>query len=125
MPKQLWHGLHPGQPLELRRAQHRHRLLQAWASSKSGCGKATTANIALGSASHINAAFGYIEPGTYTIYPIDNIDVGYFRNITNLKTQAPSTKVWLSLGGWTFSGNDSDAARLGRPREYVREEGQV
>ena len=80
---------------------------EAWAPTKSGCGKVTTSNIALGSVSHINAAFGYIEPGTYTIYPIDNIDVGYFRNITNLKTQAPFTKVWLSLGGWTFSDNDT------------------
>jgi chitinase len=28
--------------------------------------------------------------------------------ITNLKQRAPGIKVWISLGGWTFSDNETD-----------------
>ena len=28
--------------------------------------------------------------------------------ITNLKQKAPGLKIWISIGGWTFSDNDTD-----------------
>jgi len=31
-----------------------------------------------------------------------------FSEITNLKQKAPGLKIWISLGGWTFSDNDTD-----------------
>jgi chitinase len=31
-----------------------------------------------------------------------------FSQITNLKQKAPGLKIWISLGGWTFSDNDTE-----------------
>lgn len=59
------------------------------------------------SLTHINVAFGYIDPGTLTIYPIPGADISIFQQITNLKQTAPGLKIWLSLGGWDFSDNDT------------------
>lgn len=53
----------------------------------------------LGSLSHINTAFGYIQPKSFAIYPIDGIGIENFKAVTNLKTKSPGTKVWLPLGG--------------------------
>lgn len=81
---------------------------QTWTSSLKGCAKKTPAsNMPLGSVSHINTAFAYIKPKTFTIHPIDGISIEHFKAVTNLKTKSPGTKVWLSIGGWTFSDNDT------------------
>jgi chitinase len=31
-----------------------------------------------------------------------------FSEITAVKQKAPGLKIWISLGGWTFSDNDTD-----------------
>lgn len=57
---------------------------------------------------HINVAFGFIKPDTYEIHPMRGATIAGFQNVTNLKQQAPGLKVWLALGGWTFSDNGTD-----------------
>lgn len=59
------------------------------------------------SVTHINTAFGYIQPDSYVVHPIDGTTVSDFKAVTNMKGHAPGTKVWLALGGWTFSDNDT------------------
>ncbi|GJC84622.1 bacteriodes thetaiotaomicron symbiotic [Colletotrichum tofieldiae] len=57
---------------------------------------------------HINVAFGFIKPDTYEIHPMRGATVAGFQSVTNLKQHAPGLKVWLALGGWTFSDNGTD-----------------
>lgn len=81
---------------------------ETWAPTLSGCGKKTPeANIPLGSVTHINAAFAYIEPNSFKIVPGAGAGIEHFQSVTNLKMQSPATKVWVSIGGWTFSDNDT------------------
>lgn len=57
---------------------------------------------------HINVAFGYIKPDTYDIHPIPGASIAGFNDVTSLKQHAPNLQVWLSIGGWSFSDNDTD-----------------
>jgi len=86
---------------------------QTWTLAGEKCAKKTTeTNIRLGAVSHVNAAFAYIKPDTYVIHGIQEgkkppLEDKYYQAVTNIKTRAPKVKVWLSLGGWTFSDNDT------------------
>jgi chitinase len=37
-----------------------------------------------------------------------NMGESAFSQISNLKQKAPGLKIWISIGGWTFSDNDTD-----------------
>jgi chitinase len=39
---------------------------------------------------------------------MDSVTEDTYSQITNLKQKAPGLKIWISLGGWTFSDNDTD-----------------
>jgi chitinase len=89
---------------------------ETWVGKVKGCGeKKPDVNIPLGSLTHVNAAFAYIEPETFEIvemYDEANRDATFvpiqdYKAVANIKTRAPKLKVWLSLGGWTFSDNDT------------------
>lgn len=57
------------------------------------------------SISHLNVAFAYMAPGTYKIEMMEGISEEVFRQVTALKQTAPGLKIWMSLGGWTYSDN--------------------
>jgi chitinase len=63
--------------------------------------------VPIDSLTHLNLAFAYIEPDTYEIVPMPNFGEKVYSQITNLKQKAPGLKIWISLGGWTFSDNDT------------------
>jgi chitinase len=73
-----------------------------------GCANRDISSIRYDSLTHINVAFGYIKPNSYDIHPINGASIAGFKSITDLKQHAPNLQVWLSLGGWTFSDNDTD-----------------
>lgn len=81
---------------------------EAWSLLTRSCAQRTVDFIPVDSLTHVNVAFGYIQPSTYTIYPIPGASTGGFQSITNLKQKAPGLKIWLSLGGWTYSDNETD-----------------
>jgi chitinase len=64
--------------------------------------------IRVDSLTHLNVAFGYIKPSSFIIYPMEPATEKTFNQLTNLKSKAPGLKIWLSLGGWTFSDNGTD-----------------
>ncbi|KAJ6007241.1 hypothetical protein N7540_011217 [Penicillium herquei] len=53
----------------------------------------------------VNYAFAYITPGTYTIVPMSGYSDDLFIRVANIKASNPDAKVWLSVGGWSFSDN--------------------
>jgi chitinase len=85
---------------------------EAWNLLTRSCAKKTVDFIPVDSLTHLNVAFGYIQPSTYTIYPIPGSSIGGFQSITNLKQKAPGLQIWLSLGGWTYSDNDTDTQQV-------------
>lgn len=55
---------------------------------------------------HINFAFAFVDPGTYAIVPMDSrTPTSLFSETTDLKVKNPGLKVFISVGGWTFSDN--------------------
>lgn len=79
-----------------------------WSLTRRGCAQRAIEDIPVDSLTHLNFAFGYIKPSTYEIYPMPNVATSSLASITNLKQKAPGLKIWLALGGWTFSDNGTD-----------------
>lgn len=60
----------------------------------------------VGALTHINFAFAFVDPDTYEITPMDSATpADLFSQTTALKIQSPGLKVFISVGGWTFSDN--------------------
>ncbi|ORY04392.1 hypothetical protein BCR34DRAFT_572769 [Clohesyomyces aquaticus] len=81
---------------------------EGWSLTRRGCAGRTIDDIPVDSLSHLNLAFAYIQPKTFEIVPMDKMSDKTFSQITNLKQKAPGLKIWISLGGWTFSDNGTD-----------------
>ncbi|KAI1774392.1 hypothetical protein F4818DRAFT_442540 [Hypoxylon cercidicola] len=80
---------------------------EAWSARKS-CHKVGPTDIAVDALTHINFAFAYIEPGSYKVVPMDGqTPESLFREVPNLKSIKPDLKVFVSIGGWTFSDNNT------------------
>lgn len=57
---------------------------------------------------HVNYAFAYVDPATYQITTMDGATpVSLFEDVTDLKNVKSDLQVWISIGGWTFSDNDT------------------
>ena len=55
---------------------------------------------------HLNYAFAYIDPDTFGITTMDELTGQYlFQEVAQLKDIKKDLKVWISIGGWTFSDN--------------------
>ncbi|KAH8427983.1 glycoside hydrolase family 18 protein [Aspergillus melleus] len=55
---------------------------------------------------HLNYAFAYIDPATYELVTMDSqTPERLFELAVETKNYNPALKVWVSVGGWTFSDN--------------------
>ena len=62
--------------------------------------------IAVNALTHLNYAFGYIDPATFDIVTMDpDTDQALFEEVAAAKVYNSGLKVFLSVGGWTFSDN--------------------
>ncbi|KAG7291339.1 hypothetical protein NEMBOFW57_001354 [Staphylotrichum longicolle] len=102
----MWHNCGNQSPGDVRRTVIGY--FESWSLLRRGCANRDISSIRYDSLTHINVAFGYIKPGSYEIYPINGASIAGFKDITDLKQHAPNLQVWLSLGGWSFSDNDTD-----------------
>lgn len=72
------------------------------------CAKCTIDYVPLGVLTHLNLAFACISPTLYDIVTMPMTSDSIFSQITNLEQKAPGLKIWISLGGWTYSDNGTD-----------------
>ncbi|KAH9211348.1 glycosyl hydrolases family 18-domain-containing protein, partial [Leptodontidium sp. 2 PMI_412] len=79
--------------------------LGAWQITRRGCAQRDIEHIPIDSLTHLNVAFGYIKPSTFEVHMMQTVGTETLRQVTNLKQKAPGLKIWIVLGGWTFSDN--------------------
>lgn len=77
-------------------------------------------NIDVSGITHINYAFGNIKGGeaVFDTTKIDgkNLTPVDLKKLNSLKTKNPKLKILISIGGWSWSGNFSDAALTSESR---------
>ncbi|KAL3262031.1 hypothetical protein ABHI18_003215 [Aspergillus niger] len=80
---------------------------ESWMAQK-GCHKVTPTDLPLDALTHINFAFAYIDTRTYDIVTMDTgTPSSLFQDATNVKSIKPDINVFISVGGWTFSDNNT------------------
>ncbi|KAK4442801.1 glycoside hydrolase [Podospora aff. communis PSN243] len=80
---------------------------EAW-NDRSPCHKTAASDLPIDALTHVNYAFAYIDPTTYTITTMDaSTPLSTFSDVVALKTPKPTLRVYLSIGGWTFSDNNT------------------
>lgn len=60
--------------------------------------------------SHINFAFGSIDPDTFKVGPATDADEALYPALRALQTRDLGQELWLSIGGWTFSDANQPTA---------------
>ncbi|PYI36129.1 hypothetical protein BP00DRAFT_432538 [Aspergillus indologenus CBS 114.80] len=80
---------------------------ESWMARKS-CHKVTPTDLPLDALTHINFAFAYIDPDSYQIVTMDSdTPSSLFQDTTNVKSIKSDIEVFVSVGGWTFSDNNT------------------
>ncbi|KAL7892931.1 hypothetical protein HDV64DRAFT_272901 [Trichoderma sp. TUCIM 5745] len=80
------------------------------AGARRSCGGMTPQGFPQGVYSHINFAFGSINPDTYEIIPNAPADEDLYRQLAALHTRDLGQELWLSVGGWHFSESGAPTA---------------
>ena len=85
---------------------------ESW-SARLDCHKVAPTNLPVDALTHVNFAFAYISPGSYGIVTMDgSTPASLFQDTANLKSIKQDLKVFVSVGGWTFSDNGTDTQPL-------------
>ncbi|GKZ21587.1 hypothetical protein AbraCBS73388_007488 [Aspergillus brasiliensis] len=85
---------------------------ESW-SARKACHKVAPTDLPLDALTHVNFAFAYIEPTTYQVVTMDeSTPATLFQDTTNVKSIKQDIKVFVSIGGWTFSDNDTSTQPL-------------
>ncbi|KAF9249765.1 CAZyme family GH18 [Penicillium roqueforti] len=78
---------------------------ESWMARKK-CHKVAPTDLPLDALTHLNFAFASIDPDSYTIVTMDSdTPSSLFKDATNVKSIKSDIKVFVSVGGWTFSDN--------------------
>ncbi|KAK0710667.1 hypothetical protein B0H67DRAFT_516214 [Lasiosphaeris hirsuta] len=82
--------------------------VEAWNfDDGAGCAKRSANWIPVGQITHLNVAFYYIQPVTFAIDRMPGVPASAYNQLVDLKEKAPGLKIWLAIGGWTFSDNQT------------------
>jgi len=85
---------------------------ESW-SARLNCHKVAPTNLPVDALTHVNFAFAYISPGSYEIVTMnESTPASLFQDTANLKSIKQDLKVFVSVGGWTFSDNGTDTQPL-------------
>ncbi|RWA12800.1 hypothetical protein EKO27_g2300 [Xylaria grammica] len=78
---------------------------ESW-SDRLACHRTAPGDLPLQALTHVNYAFGYIDPTSFQLVPMDSdTPASLFGTVSNLKQYNSGLKVFISVGGWTFSDN--------------------
>ncbi|KAH7195298.1 hypothetical protein DER44DRAFT_536499 [Fusarium oxysporum] len=75
---------------------------EGWAKNRP-CEVFSPEQIPIGLYTHINFAFGTINPNTFLIEANDPEDVDMYERLMLLKKKDTNLKIYLAIGGWTFN----------------------
>lgn len=65
-------------------------------------------DLPLSEMTHLNYAFAYINPKSFEVETMDSSTPEKLFTLTvDAKNYNPDLKVWVSIGGWTFSDNNT------------------
>ncbi|GLA32131.1 hypothetical protein AnigIFM63326_011270 [Aspergillus niger] len=79
---------------------------EAYALTSRACNVLLPSEIPYGVYTHVNFAFGTIDPTTFSVEATDETERTLLQEIGSLKLIQPDLQIWLSLGGWSFSDVD-------------------
>lgn len=51
---------------------------------------------------HLNYAFAFVDPNTFAVAPMQDLDTQLYPRFTALKQQNPGLQTWISIGGWSM-----------------------
>lgn len=99
---------------------------EGWAKNRP-CEVFSPEQIPIGLYTHINFAFGTINPNTFLIEANDPEDVDMYERLMLLKKKDTNLKIYLAIGGWTFNDPGPTArvfsdlsASLARQRTFFK-----
>ncbi|EGE82986.2 bacteriodes thetaiotaomicron symbiotic chitinase [Blastomyces dermatitidis ER-3] len=102
--------LHPKPPGGSAKGKTLSRVIgyyEAW-NARSKCHKASPLDLPVGGLTHLNYAFAYIDPTSFEITTMDAATpISLFDEVAALKIVKPSLQLYVSIGGWTFSDNNT------------------
>ncbi|KAG5951737.1 hypothetical protein E4U53_002386 [Claviceps sorghi] len=80
---------------------------EAW-NARSDCHKTLPRDLPVAALTHLNYAFAYLDPTSFKITTMDAATpASLFGDVSDLKAANPDLKIFVSIGGWTFSDNDT------------------
>ncbi|EZF35684.1 hypothetical protein H109_04882 [Trichophyton interdigitale MR816] len=80
---------------------------EAW-NARSKCHGTVSLDLPISALTHLNYAFAFIDASTFELTTMDAATpVSLFDDIASLKDIKPSLQIYISVGGWTFSDNNT------------------
>lgn len=67
-------------------------------------------NIPAGAYTHLNYAFAFVDPVSFAIAPMSELDKDLWPRFTGLKEVNPGLKTFISVGGWSMNDPDQPTA---------------
>ncbi|KDR82337.1 hypothetical protein GALMADRAFT_237588 [Galerina marginata CBS 339.88] len=82
---------------------------ESWSNTRP-CDKMYPEGIPIGSYTHLNFAFAFVNPSTFAISPMSDGDPALYTRFTALKNTNPGLQTWISIGGWSMNDPDQPTA---------------
>ncbi|KAK0630488.1 hypothetical protein B0T17DRAFT_222151 [Bombardia bombarda] len=83
---------------------------EAWSTTRA-CDGMYPENIPAGAYTHLNYAFAFVDPVSFAIAPMSDLDKELWPRFTALKETNPGLQTWISVGGWSMNDPEQPTAK--------------